>query len=155
MEKIIFENAPSTKTPINAENLNQIQENAEKEINENIINLGGKILWTNPDLSVQFEQQTITLSSNDYDCYEVLYKTEASSNNYLNTGKIPKGSGTALIHISGGTSETPIRTRTVNYVSNTSLEIRASYTGSSATTTTNNNYCIPYMVIGYKTGLFE
>ena len=29
MEKIVFENLPSTKTPINAKNLNQLQENIE------------------------------------------------------------------------------------------------------------------------------
>lgn len=34
MEKIIFEDLPSTKTPLNAENLNKIQTNAENAINE-------------------------------------------------------------------------------------------------------------------------
>ena len=34
MEKIVFENLPSTKTPINAKNLNQIQNNAENAITE-------------------------------------------------------------------------------------------------------------------------
>ena len=34
MEKIIFEDFPSTKTPLNAENLNKIQTNAENAINE-------------------------------------------------------------------------------------------------------------------------
>ena len=34
MEKIIFEDLPSTKTPINANNLNKIQENVENAINE-------------------------------------------------------------------------------------------------------------------------
>ena len=153
MEKIIFENSPSTKTPINAENLNQIQENAEKEINENIINLGGKILWTNPDPNVPFDTQTITLSSDDYDCYEVLYKTSNTSNNCVNTGKIPKGTGTSLVNISG-LSSSPIRTRTINYISDTSIEVRPLYIGASSTSDTDNRYCIPYMIIGYKTGLF-
>ena len=34
MEKIIFEDLPSTKTPLNAENLNKIQQNAENAINK-------------------------------------------------------------------------------------------------------------------------
>lgn len=34
MEKIIFEDLPSTETPLNAENLNQIQTNMENAINE-------------------------------------------------------------------------------------------------------------------------
>lgn len=33
MEKIIFEDLPSTKTPLSAENLNKIQENVETAIN--------------------------------------------------------------------------------------------------------------------------
>lgn len=33
MEKIIFEDLPSTNTPINANNLNQLQNNIENEIN--------------------------------------------------------------------------------------------------------------------------
>ena len=35
MEKIFFENAPSTNTPINAENMNKLQENVENAIKEN------------------------------------------------------------------------------------------------------------------------
>lgn len=114
----------------------------------------GKILWTNSNSASEFSPQTINLSSDDYDCYEILYRVATTGNTYLNTGKIPKGSGTALIFISGGNSETPIRTRSVNYISDTSFEVRPLYTGSTNTTTINNNYCIPYMVIGYKTGLF-
>ena len=34
MEKIIFEDLPSTNTPLNASNLNKIQENVENNINE-------------------------------------------------------------------------------------------------------------------------
>ena len=34
MEKIIFEDLPSTKTPLNAENLNQLQTNVENAIND-------------------------------------------------------------------------------------------------------------------------
>lgn len=34
MEKIVFEDLPSTKTPLNAENLNKIQTNVEDEFNK-------------------------------------------------------------------------------------------------------------------------
>lgn len=34
MERIVFENKPSTKTPLNAENLNQLQANVEMAIND-------------------------------------------------------------------------------------------------------------------------
>lgn len=36
MEKIIFEDLPSTKTPLNAENLNNLQNNIETYVNNNI-----------------------------------------------------------------------------------------------------------------------
>lgn len=39
MEKIVFEDLPSTKTPLNANNLNTIQENVETAINETNTNL--------------------------------------------------------------------------------------------------------------------
>ena len=41
MQKINFENLPSTNTPISAENLNQLQTNVENAIptNINIVNL--------------------------------------------------------------------------------------------------------------------
>ena len=42
MEKIIFEDLPSTKTPINSINLNQLQNNIEYEITKKYIQLGIK-----------------------------------------------------------------------------------------------------------------
>lgn len=39
MDKINFENLPSTNTPINAENLNQMQDNVENAISELVDNL--------------------------------------------------------------------------------------------------------------------
>lgn len=114
----------------------------------------GKILWTNSDTTSAFNSQKITLSSDEYDCYEILYKLSTTSSNCLNTGKIPKGNGTSLIHISGLSNDTPIRTRTINYISDTILEVKDLYTGSSSTTGIDNRHCIPYMVIGYNTGLF-
>lgn len=39
MKKIVFEDLPSTKTPLNAENLNKFQENVETAINETDTNL--------------------------------------------------------------------------------------------------------------------
>lgn len=38
MNKINFENLPSTNTPINAENLNQLQTNVENALTENVTN---------------------------------------------------------------------------------------------------------------------
>lgn len=46
MNKINWENLPSTATPINAENLNAMQDNIENEINRVINKLSGNVLWT-------------------------------------------------------------------------------------------------------------
>ena len=53
MEKINFESLPSTKTPITATNLNQLQTNVENAIN-------GVVLYENPSGTMG----TITLSDN-------------------------------------------------------------------------------------------
>lgn len=36
MQKIKFENKPSTKTPISAQNLNQMQDNIEADVNTRV-----------------------------------------------------------------------------------------------------------------------
>ena len=49
MEKIIFEDLPSTKTPLNAENLNKIQDNIENainKINNEIISINNKSVFS-------------------------------------------------------------------------------------------------------------
>ena len=56
MNKINFENLPSTNTPLNAENLNQMQTNIENAIN------GGTALWTGA--SLMMEDQSVNLSQN-------------------------------------------------------------------------------------------
>lgn len=49
MEKIIFEDLPSTKTPLNAENLNQIQNNIENaiiEIDDKVKEINNKNIYS-------------------------------------------------------------------------------------------------------------
>lgn len=89
MEKIIFEDYPSTKTPISANNLNKIQDNAENAIN-------GVILYENADGS----KEAITLSDNlsNYKFIEIFYKT----NDGIHSGNkiyMPEGKS---INLSGG-----------------------------------------------------
>lgn len=47
MEKIIFEDLPSTKTPLNAENLNKMQDNFEQEV----LDTG----WIDAELKPEFQ----------------------------------------------------------------------------------------------------
>ena len=158
MEKINFENKPSTNTPINATNLNQLQTNVENAITENTnaingvsTNLGGTILWTNSNPTSNFGNQTITLNSDDYDLYEIIYQQSTSNNRTLNSGKIKPLTGT-ILHYS----------TSLNYYRATSQTDKKSMSfdeGNScysyAQATANNQIIIPLYVIGYKTGLFN
>lgn len=110
----------------------------------------GEVLWTNPDTSINFETQTITLANSAYDYYSILWKISTTANNYLNTGEIPKGFGSQMSYISGGSADSPIRTRSINYETDTSIKFGSGYTGTAATSTLDDKYCIPYKVIGYK-----
>ena len=121
------------------------------EINKNnIANLKGKILWTNPNPTIAFEQQTINLSSNDYDFYEIIITpTTNTVNNYVEVVKGLKGKGTYLKYF---TSDGIVYRRKVDYVDDTKLTIDnpTAYNG-----TIDNINIIPLYVIGYKTGLFN
>ena len=59
MEKIIFEDLPSTKTPLNANNLNKIQENVENAINDLNKNLDEEIVEVNKKLNYSTQEQKI------------------------------------------------------------------------------------------------
>ena len=65
MEKIIFEDLPSTKTPLNSENLNKIQDNVETFIDEVQVNIDKKIdeLEININSTSEFLQPTILYES--------------------------------------------------------------------------------------------
>lgn len=55
MEKIIFEDLPSTKTPLNATNLNKIQENFEEsinKINDEIILINNKSVFSTKEQKI-------------------------------------------------------------------------------------------------------
>ena len=153
MEKIIFEDLPSTKTPLNAKNLNQIQYNVEQaieEIKEIILKSDAKILWTNSNPTIAFEPQAIELSSDDYDFYEIITTpTIETVDNYIEIVKGVKGKGTYLKYFA---SDGAFYRRTVDYVNDIQLNIGVV---TNATGTIANSNIIPLYVIGYKIGLFE
>lgn len=126
------------------------------KINNNLID-HGTILWTNPNPTADFASQNITLSSDDYDVYEIIYSSETSGGgfgSFYNMTKSIKGYGTVLQAINPTGSVTPNRARVVNYVSDTKLSFSVGYTGVGYPLGTDNSKCIPLYVIGYKTGLF-
>lgn len=139
------------ETPINADNLNHI-EGGIKDNDTAISDMIGKILWTNNDPAAEFQSQNITLNSNDYDCYEIIYLQDANTQRLFNTGKILKGHGTILDF-----QAILPHYRAVNYVSDTTLQIGEGvdvYYTSPASTAASNTVCVPLYIIGYKTGLF-
>lgn len=166
-EYITFKNKPDTTTPINAENLNYVQrmikrdietvetnvtdiETSINDIETSINDIKGTILWENPNPTTDFAAQDITLSSSDYDCYEVIYKQNTNTNRALNTGKIVKGYGAVLNEALSSS-----RYRAINYNSETSLNIGEGTSVTPYGNTVPDNYqCIPLYIIGYKTGLF-
>lgn len=119
--------------------------------------LNGKILWTNPNPTSAFASQTVTLSSDDYDIYEIVYVSETTGtlNRLLKTVKSLKGYDTILEITNPLGSTSPIRARNVTYVTDTSLTFSDGYAKNTYPLLTDNNKCIPLYIIGYKTGLFS
>ena len=115
------------------------------------------IIWTNQNPTSDFSGTTISLNSDDYDVYEIIYSSEASGtlNNTLKSTKSIKGYGTIMEITNPSGSTTPIRARNVTYDTDTSLIISDGYTNNVYPLSTDNSKCIPLYVIGYKTGLFS
>ncbi len=122
------------------------------KINSNLIKeVSGIILWENPYPSSNFNAQNIQLKSSNYDCYEIIFRFTKDINRTNSTGKVLKGSGTICTYAVGGNYY-----RTINYVSDTSLNVSAGQviTTFGGTPNTDNSWCIPLYVIGYNTGNF-
>lgn len=130
---------------ISADSLNHIEEGIEAA-HESM----GKILWTNPNPTVSFSSQTITLSTNDYDMYEIIYYSSITQAGQMATGKIKKGENLYLTQTYYDT-QVRVRQREVNYSSDLSLNVQEAKNNGS----TQNTDLIPIYVIGYKTGLFD
>lgn len=116
-----------------------------------LTNLAGQILWTNPSPTSSFSPQTITLSSSDYDMYEVIFYGSITGADTLTSGRIPKGGNFFLQQIYNTGTGDVVRNRKIQYVSDTSMTVADGTQGNSQ----NNNANIPVYIIGYKTGLFN
>ena len=124
-----------------------------EEISDNM-----KILWTNPNPTANFNAQTITLSSDDYDMYEVICSPGSGSTAtqpYISSGKIPKGKNYVCQYVNLTSND--LKSRTITYVSDTSLSVAIGYNSgiTSPNITQGAGHLIPQYVIGYKTGLFN
>lgn len=116
---------------------------------------GGKILWTNPSPTSEFASQNITLSSDDYDMYEVIYSNYKGEDYYMTSGKTPKGHGKRIMMNIGSSTNGPYAfKRDITYNNPTSLSITLCSVWYGSIETSSDVDLIPLYVIGYKTGLF-
>lgn len=128
------------------------------QINEQIININGKVLWRNDNSSSAFSGQSVTLNSDDYNMYEIIYTLNTTAGRALSTGKILKGYGTYLIEASGYGGTTTVNSyRIVSYVSDTKINFDTPYNysvkSSGVTYSRETTSLIPLYIIGYKIDL--
>jgi len=118
--------------------------------------LFGKILWKNNSPSSNFVNSVITLNSDDYDEYEIIYSSTNSDTMVKSTGRIPKGYSTTLSMSFGTGSAGPyIRFRHCTYEGITKLHFTEGVVAYNSTRPVDNTVCIPLYVIGYKTNIFN
>lgn len=122
-----------------------------------VSNLIGFVLWTNSNPGASISSDTnITLSSSDYEWYEIIFRpsTNSANTDQASTGKIQKGHGTRLQFsysnvTASASGTTMIRDRQVTYVNATTLTI-----GYPIGNDTSASGVIPLYVIGYKSTPF-
>ena len=135
-----------------------IKDYVDDSIDNTKLELGGKILWTNPNPNNGMITKTITLSDDDYDMLEVIYYNWISQK-YYSSSKGKKGTDIALYSMISTNSKAYMSIRVISYVSDTSLTVNNNITlvdnNSFTSGQINNDWGIPVYIIGYKTGLFE
>lgn len=117
-------------------------EKVEKNIN---------VLWINPDPLSEFANQTINLSSGDYDYLITCWYT---GGNNFDSVIMPKGRSTIMQTMVGleDNTEINVRSRNMTYISDTSYSIDDGYEKMITATsrTINNARMVPYVFIGLK-----
>ena len=112
---------------------------------------GGVLLWTNPNPNSNFNEQTITLRSGDYDVIEVYASIQAlNQTEYMVTSKILKTKASTLnsYGYSGDNLFIYVRGVSYNINDNTKVKIFDCHKGTSVSA--NNQYLIPQYIYGYK-----
>ena len=116
---------------------------------KNINGLKAKLLWTNPNPQSTFNEQDVTLNSDDYDILEVFYNYNTGNNNYIQSARTFKGKGCILSTIGYGA---PNRNRRkFDYINDTKLH----FYNANTETSYDGDYLVPVYIVGYKTGLFN
>ena len=123
-----------------------------KILNGKIAEITGTLLWENPDSSVSFENQTIDLSTDDYDEYEVFFKQTTTSSTVMSIKGVANYS--VLLQFVDGWANM-VGARGVYRVADNKKQLKVEVAYYGGNTQANNTYCIPVYIIGYKTGLFD
>ncbi len=111
------------------------------------------VLWTNPNPTSDFSNQSVTLSedANDYKYLEIYWKNRKDINEWTYTKMMTGTIGYGFMISASGTSFRAF-SRQASNVTTTSIAFSVcNYMESlSSALTTANNYMIPYKIIGYK-----
>lgn len=149
--KYYVQSGAYTGTPVSANNLNSMQ----NILNNNIKNqVKPKLLWFNPNPSVAFSSQNITLSSDDYDYLEIYFYDWLSGTNEKCV-KVEKGKNILLDCIFyNNISDIYMGTRPISYISDTQYTAqtcKALYGSSSVQLANQIDFvCVPIKILGYK-----
>lgn len=124
----------------------------QQALSQQLTNITGKILWTNPNPSSEMGANTnINLSSSDYDFLVWIFDLNINIQpGIYSSGICLKGQNTRLIAgIANATDNTA--TRDLTYSSDTKYVAGDGYLKA----VTQSRRCVPIYVIGFKFGLFN
>lgn len=151
INKITDDNINDLKAGINTNETNL------NTLNTKVTNITGQILWTNSNPSNSFSNQTITLSSGDYDEIGIYYYDYRVSKG-MQYIRAKKGESIRLITTFWYDSKIYIANRKIDFTTSTSVAVDNATgieTGALTTPVVANAQCIPVYFVGYKTGLFN
>ena len=111
-----------------------------------------KLLWQNNSPSSAFSAGNINLSSSDYDYLTIYYIDNNADTGYIHSNRVTKGKSITINNmIYSGTNTSPtLMTRDITYASATQYTAGNGATRTGATSSTNNNLCIPLAIYGGK-----
>lgn len=123
---------------------------------ENYINnhFEGTLLWTNPSPTSATNNDTITLSSDDYDMLEIIYSM-TNDTDMLMSSKTLKGCDCVLNGGVYGGNGKAVYFRTISRTDDTHYNTNECNGVGKSSDFTQNAYLIPRYIIGYKTNLFN
>lgn len=121
--------------------------------NVQVKNLLGKLLWTNPNPSSEFEKTKITIKNLiDYDVLEIWYKTHTHSTGIVSRKIITKCGGELFKGTTDTSGNAIFYQRAIEYIDENTIQInncRVENVGYYP------SHLIPVYIVGYKTGLFS